>query len=132
MARLLLSSASAGVYHLPSPDPVQNLLINSVAGITPTSGECPVIILCCLSSGSDSWLETCNQTLRLISLCIHELYMIAFGRKHGRARMCVVPAGDCWRTSFWIVVSARRDPSIRPKVYVAHQLQRCALAADFT
>jgi hypothetical protein len=38
VARLLLSSASAGVYHLPSPDPVQNLLINSVAGITPTDG----------------------------------------------------------------------------------------------
>ena len=46
VARLLLSSASAGVYHLPSPDPVQNLLINSVAGITPTDGA-PLPTCCC-------------------------------------------------------------------------------------
>ena len=47
VARLLLSSASAGVYHLPSPDPVQNLLIKSVAGITPTAGQCDAFLLLC-------------------------------------------------------------------------------------
>ena len=37
VASLILQGASNGVYHLPSPDIVQNLLINATAGVYPPS-----------------------------------------------------------------------------------------------
>jgi short-subunit dehydrogenase len=44
VAQLILSGAADGVYHLPSPDLVQNQLIYSTAGITPTPGSSAVLM----------------------------------------------------------------------------------------